>query len=304
MHRFYFNDALPSNNDLYGFVALLSNTILEFNSLQKTQLTIAPMVVTAKLPAAMTVCGEYSLKDAIQNIENKDLKSIAFSIFDKGYPIHEYFHEDESWIEDILRLEYKVKHGEEVIDATNLAIVAKNQGLLFSVPLHTSQAVNTVTLQTEVENASLSLVNLFGNKSNTDFVSSHILAIDAASRNKLEQLKHTIGPNSFNNTFEKGFSALALAEQESVLVHFERAKARNQKTPFGSDGSLIKDVTPENSKFKVLELRIFSPTALRVYFYEEPGKIYLASIEHKSNADQNNDIKKAEKVIQRLLLTS
>jgi len=302
MHRFYFNDCLPTNDDLHGFVALLSNTILEFNSLQKAQLPIAPMVVTAKLPATMTVCGGFSLADAILKIENKDLRTFAFSIFDKSYPIHAHFQEDEAWIEEILRYAYTLTHGAEIMDATNLAIVAKNQGLLFSVPLHVSLAVNSVKLQTEVEDASLSLVNLFGHKTNTDFVNNHILTIEAASLGKLEHLKHLLGTCSLNNTFEKGFSALSPAEQDSIIEHFNKAKARNLQTPFGSDGFLIKDVTPQKSKIKVFELRIFSPTALRIYFYEQQDKIFIASVEHKSNADQNSDIAKSEKILYRLTL--
>jgi hypothetical protein len=304
MHRFYFNECLPANEDLHRFVGLLSATILEFDRLKKACASIAPMVITEKLPDNTTVCGRYSLADALRNIESKDLRTIAFSVFDKSYPINAHFNEEEDLIEEILHHEYKLIHGKEVLDATNLAIVAKNNGLLFSVSLNGSLAANNIRLQSKFQDTTLSLVNLYGEEFNTAFVSKHILDIDAQSSTKLEQLRHTLGPHRFNNTFEKGFISLSLGEQQSIITHFERAKARNLITQFHPDTSLIKDVTPYNGKLNVYELKIKSPTSLRVYFHEQDNKIFIANVEHKSNADQNSDIVKAEKILQRLILVS
>jgi putative component of toxin-antitoxin plasmid stabilization module len=303
MHRFYFNECLPSNDDLHRFVDLLSTTVLEFDSLKKACSSISPEVVTEKLTSSMIVCGQYSLAEILQKIENRDLRTIAFSIFDKSYPINVHFKEDETMIDDIWRHKYQLVHGEEVSDATNLAIVAKNNGLLFSVPLHKSLAADTVNLQSSLsQDTTLSLVNLYGSAINTHYVSKHVRDIDALSLTKLEQLQHILGQYRFTSTFEKDFRSLSSAEQESIIEHFTRAKARHLITPFQSDNSLIKDVTPQNGKLNVFELRIFHPTALRVYFHEHEGTIFIAGVEHKSNPDQNSDIIKAAKILYRLTL--
>jgi len=305
MHRFYFNECLPPNEDLHHFVSLLSTTVLEFDRLKKDHASVASMVVTEKLPDTMIVCGQYSLADAIGNIDNRDLRTIAFQVFDKSYPISAHFEDDDELVDDILGNEYKLMLGAVERDATNLAIVAKNNGLLFSVSLTESLAINKITLQpNKQEGLVLSLVNLYGEKANTDFVSTHIQAIDAQSFSKLDQLRQTLGTHYFNNTFEKGFVALSSAEQNSIIVHFERAIARNARTQFAPDGNLVKECILQNKRLSVCELRIFSPTSLRIYFHEYGNTIFIANVEHKSNSNQNSDMVKSEKILYRLTLTS
>jgi hypothetical protein len=304
MHRFYFNECLPANNDLYRFVDLLSRTVVEFDQLKRDHSSVDAMVVTEKLPAAIVVCGNYSLADTLQKIENKDLRTLAYSIFDRSFPIQAFFQEDEAWMEEILSHEYQILHETGSLDATNLAIVAKNNGLLFSVSVAKSLAINTLPVQSSTTNNTLNLVNLYGEKPNTVFVSRHLMEVESRSLSKLDQLKYTLGICILNPAFEKSFRALSLGEQDSIIEHFERAKARNLKTPFCADGTLVKDVSSQNFDLKVCELRIFSPTALRIYFHEDGDKVYISSVEHKSNADQNSDIAKAEKILYKLVSTS
>jgi len=74
--------------------------------------------------------------------------------------------------------------------------------------------------------------------------------------------------------------------------------------PFYPDTHIIKDVTPEKSRCNVYELRVYTPTALRVYFNESHGKVYMASIEKKSNPNQTKDIQKAHNLLNKLILTN
>lgn len=203
-----------------------------------------------------------------------------------------------------MNCQYQVIHETITLDATNLAIVAKNNGFLFSVSLVKSLEVDTIPVQSITTPETLELVNLYGATSNTEFVLSHLNEADALTLDKLEQLRLILGTGIFHTAFEKSFNTLSTVEQDSILERFKRAKARTLMTPFSADGDFVKDVSPLNSKLKVYELRIFSPTALRVYFHEGNDKVYVSSVEHKSNADQNSDITRAEKILYRMILTS
>jgi hypothetical protein len=116
-----------------------------------------------------------------------------------------------------------------------------------------------------------------------------------------EKLKVTLGDSINFDSFEKEFSKLQNNVQKSILLGFERAKSRNLVTPFYPDVSLIKDVTPSKHTCKVMELRIFSPVAIRVYFNETNRVVYLASIEAKSNPNQSEDIKNAHDILSKLI---
>lgn len=70
---------------------------------------------------------------------------------------------------------------------------------------------------------------------------------------------------------------------------------------------MIKDVSPDENKkeSKIYELRIFSPLALRVYFYVKESTVLLAQISYKADSNEYNnsqgrDIKKAHAIIESL----
>lgn len=109
----------------------------------------------------------------------------------------------------------------------------------------------------------------------------------------IDKLKFVIENYKFSNTFEKEFLSASEEIQLSIIDEFLKAKNRNLPTPFFPDTKIVKDVTQDNFNYKIMELRIYSPTALRVYFNELNGNVNLISIELKSNPDQSSDIKKA-----------
>ncbi|MCC7317678.1 MAG: hypothetical protein IT219_04055 [Bacteroidales bacterium] len=118
------------------------------------------------------------------------------------------------------------------------------------------------------------------------------------------KLLSVLGTCHFSNNFEKDFSALSTDLQNAILQDFIRAKDRQLPTPFYPDTSLIKDVSPNNYTHKVMELRIYHPVAVRVYFNESQGKVFLSSIEHKANPNQNTDINNAHRIITTLIRDS
>jgi putative component of toxin-antitoxin plasmid stabilization module len=111
-----------------------------------------------------------------------------------------------------------------------------------------------------------------------------------------EQLTAFLGNSKITNNFEKSYASLSPDAQESIKDEFEKAANRNLATRFYPDTKIVKDVSV-SKKCTVYELRVYQPVALRVYFNEIGNTVYLASIEQKSNPDQNDDIKKAEKLL-------
>lgn len=111
-----------------------------------------------------------------------------------------------------------------------------------------------------------------------------------------EQLTSFISKSVITKNFEKAYYSLNSEVQKSINEEFEKAASRNLVTRFYPDTKIIKDVSISN-KCNVLELRVYHPVALRVYFNEIDDTVYLASIEQKSNPNQNQDIQKAEKLL-------
>lgn len=139
---------------------------------------------------------------------------------------------------------------------------------------------------------------------NDQSITEHKKVIDAASyfkwiqfyQTNLEQLKTFLGNAVITKKFEKSYASLSSDAQNSIKEEFEKAANRNLVTRFFPDTKIVKDVTI-SKRCTVWELRVYQPLALRVYFNVIDDTVYLGSIEQKSNPDQNEDIKKAEKLL-------
>lgn len=116
-----------------------------------------------------------------------------------------------------------------------------------------------------------------------------------------EKLIFVLGSCHLSSKFEKDFNNLAANVQTSIIDDFKKAKNRNLPTPFYHDTKIISDVTPKTHKCKVMELRVYTPIALRVYFNENKGKVFVASIEQKSNANQSADIDTAHNILNKMI---
>ncbi|MEO1419048.1 MAG: hypothetical protein AAFW00_27585, partial [Bacteroidota bacterium] len=115
-------------------------------------------------------------------------------------------------------------------------------------------------------------------------------------------LKEFSKTHSFTRIAES-FDALRQEEVEAILSKLKEIKGRGLTTPFAPDTKIVKEVSSDSKMTKVRELRIYQPVALRLYFQEEGEKIFLLSIQKKSNPDQNKDIKEAQRMYKRLRLT-
>lgn len=126
----------------------------------------------------------------------------------------------------------------------------------------------------EWENSNLSIFNLFLNE---------------------------IGECIHNKAFDSEFNSLQKEVQKAILEKVKFCKSRGLETALSPGTQAIKNVTMKSFDFKVMELRISSPLAIRIYFSEFNGKVFLGSLEQKSNPDQNEDIIKAYKIIKQFL---
>ena len=142
---------------------------------------------------------------------------------------------------------------------------------------------------------------MYGKRENTEFIEEYLKKLQYEQMALFDKLNSTLGTPVFSTKFERDFFRLSIPEQQSIITRFEDATKRKLPSPFYPDAKLIKDVTPDKPKCNVYELRIYTPTAIRVYFNEGIDNIYVASIEKKSNPDQNKDIAKAHKAIAKLL---
>lgn len=301
MHKFYFNnEVLPPCENIHEFTQLFVNTLTEYKSLVDEEgLKIQKGIVTEKMPSEISF-GGFSLEEVIQNIEDVIQKRIAYSYFIK-YPIAEHFTIDRE--DEFLTQEYYTIIAETEKEALYLAYVADANGFLYSVPIHNDLAKDQLLIQSKTTKEELLVNNLFGTANNTIYVRGCIDLLNNEGLNTFERLTKEFGTPIYSNSFEREFGKLTLLEQKSIIDEIVKAKGRNLKTPLLPDTKIVKDVSPDNAKHQVCELRIYHPTAIRVYFCELNDKVYIASVEKKSNPNQSNDIKKAHNAIRRLILT-
>ena len=104
----------------------------------------------------------------------------------------------------------------------------------------------------------------------------------------------SLGKTVSSNKFFKDFNSYSKDTQEEIISKFKEAIERDFIN--FPDGKIVSNVSNSN-KIVVLELRIYNPVAVRVYFTYLDGTYYLASIENKSNPNQNDDINNAEKLL-------
>jgi putative component of toxin-antitoxin plasmid stabilization module len=114
-----------------------------------------------------------------------------------------------------------------------------------------------------------------------------------------------LGNAILSTAFQRDFLKLRTVEHQSIINEFQKAKNRKLASAFFPDTKIIKDVTPEHgAKCNVYELRIYSPTAIRIYFCETDGKVFVTKIGYKADPDQNSDIKQSHSNLYKLILTA
>ena len=300
MHKFYFNECLPGNISEQEFVTLFSKTIIEFNTLIKENIDIDKSIVTENLPSNVFI-NNISLKTIIDLIDNKSVKRLAFEYFGK-YPIERYF-EVEKFTDILLSENYMFEN----FNALNLAIIAMNNGVLFSVA--TDDLLKKDKLELYGINDKLDVYNLYGEQSNTTSIKKFIIRENTSKLDIYNQLRTELVNSAISLNFEKSFKSEKNEIQQSIIYAFKEARNRNLITPYYPDTNLIKDVTPNPfKKAKVYELRVRYPKELRVYFYESNEKVYIAKIGYKADykedgSTQTKEINSIHQALHTMVLT-
>ncbi len=305
MYTFFFNSELLLHcSNLTLFNTYFSQTLLAYKSLiDDDKLKVEKNIITEKLPTELSL-GEFSLAQAINELTDPSLKRMAYNYFTK-YPIENFCIINE----DLLEKEYIFFIEQQEIKTLYLAQIASVQGLLFSIALHEELKDNDLKLLNKKDgNDVLSIKNLFCRKNqsqiehNAAFIKAYIETEIFKGMDLFEQLEQLLNARC-SGKFKSEFEKLEKNERQSIIDLFARAKNENSTPNFLPDGNMVKDVTPDNVKdnIRIYELRVYSPTALRVYFYERTEKILVACLGKKSNPNQSADIKEAERILIKML---
>jgi hypothetical protein len=303
MHKFYFNECLPQDAIQNDFVLHLSNTLKAFNTFLNANVGVERSIITDKLPSEIFFERGFTLLNIIQGIPDNELRTFAFAIFGRHYPINAFFDDSD---EDLLSNmnNYRLTIANVTFDALNLAVVYQNEGFLFTPALSSDLTQHPLLIRNIETDSLLPVNNLYGSSDNTNSIIQEIENLNLESKSLYDQLVDVLGSPKVSNQFPRDFKSLTVDDQKAIVYYFQQAKKRNGPSFFFPDGSLIKVVTPNNAKNPLSELRIFKPKALRVYFCEKNNAVYMASIGFKNAGDQDNDIRTASSCIDRLILTS
>lgn len=114
---------------------------------------------------------------------------------------------------------------------------------------------------------------------------------------KIDKLRSVLENCEISPQFLRSWDDATSEVQQSIIDQFQKAKDRNLFTPFYPDTKIVKDVTPQRGKAKVMELRVYTPVAVRVYFNETDGMTKIASLGGKSAGNQTTDINSAAKIL-------
>lgn len=301
MYNFCFNDCIPNDSNNGIFVSTLTNSLREYDAIKKAFPEIVTGIHSHKsIDKIILNNNNFSLENCISLME-RSYRIIALRDFGK-FPLEATMKtEDEDYL---LNTSFFIKVGEESLNALNPKIASENNGLLFTLAIHSDLKQNILVINEDPGRKEVLINNLYGEKTNTDFVIDLIKEDEAIKAGNFEVFLHNLGDNIYSEKFKKQFDNSSLEIQLAVIELFKNAKKRDGVTSFFPDGSLIKDVTPDNEKeIKVYELRMFNPVAFRIYFFESETKIYLASMEKKPPKKvQNTHILNAKSTIKQLYL--
>jgi hypothetical protein len=295
-----FNDCFSGEFSKHLILESLIDSLEEYKDLKQSYPEEIQGIVTSQPISVVNLSNhQYSIYDLVSSITDKDLRNFGYKVFTK-YPVDNFF--DVSDEEDLLAKEYVTSVAGVQHSAINHVIVYRNEGVMFSLGVHDDLRVNVLSISSNSDLV-ISVTNLFGLDSNTQYVKNLLEKSKFERLENFERFLSVVGENVFSARFKRSFELLPSNVQISIIEHFERAIRRNGASPLFSDGDLIKDVTPENAKYRLYELRIFDPVAMRVYFYETTEKIYLALVERKPQPKkQNSDINAAYSIIKQWIL--
>lgn len=299
MFHFSFNDCFPKTESDDFVVNCLKDSISEFKKVKSKFGCLVDGILTDREPKKVKLNDNLNLADSIKYLD-RDNRTIALANFNK-YPIEDYF--DFIDYEEILLKNYFIEVDKVNYDSLNAKISKLNNGILFSLAIHADLKQNVIIIHEENSVEKTNVLNHFGEVKNSEFIIQSINEEIINSKDGFEKFKSLFENPIYLSSFQQDFEKLTRACQDAIIREFIEAKKRNLPTNFSADGTLIKDVTNVKEKeINIFELRIFSPVAIRVYFYETEQKIYFGGVKKKpARKVQNSDIEASKATIKELI---
>lgn len=295
-----FNDSIPDNASNDTLVSQLSLTIIGYDKIKKNFSTAINGIITDREPSKLILNNsDFSLARCIMFL-NRELRKIALANFNK-YTIDNFLVLENP--DKLLEMEYSIVVNKNLHDAMNAKIVEENNGILFTLSIHNDLKQNKLCIINR-EQEVCHVLNLFGEDKNTEFISNIIRKDLTARLGNFKKFLSLVGDCYYSDRFRKNFENLTSDTQVFLIKEIEYCIERKNKTRFYPDDKLIKDVTADKEKdIKVFELRVFSPVAVRMYFYETGKTVYLGGIEGKPKKKvQDSDILNAASTIKELII--
>ncbi|MFJ1428426.1 hypothetical protein ACILD6_07465 [Capnocytophaga canimorsus] len=303
MIYYSFNECFSKNIDFNLLKGCFSDTLKHYKNIAEKHPDVVFGILTDKVINDVEINKKNSLYDLVDSLDREE-KRYAFSLLNK-YPTEDFFEIDN--IDSLIDNNYILSVDNCEYNAFSHKIISLYSGFLFSLGVHNDLKKNQLGILEKNNKESIALIdNLFGEQANTEYNLRQISNKIVQSKRGFDKLLTLFdAPVYDERLFKKEYEHLSVEIQNCIYDNFEIAKTRGLPTPFSADGQLIKDVTPQKeNNIKVYELRVFKPICIRIYFYEDNGNIYLASITKKpAKNTQDKDIRTALSVIKSLIKT-
>lgn len=215
MQLFFFNDCIPLTYNNHAILSCLQDSLLHYNELKKKYPDSIDGIVTYKEFNSQIISNQnITIAESIRQLENS-LRTIAYSLFIK-YPIEDYF----TLInENIITTDHSIEIDGNSFNAFNLKLVADNTGVLFTLGLNNTLRVNQLLINSS-DGTQTPVNNLYGEKSNTDYLDALFKVDVDAKLNHFDKLIAIIGTNTFSSKFESTFRKSSKIIQETIIEHF------------------------------------------------------------------------------------
>ena len=301
MKLFLFNDIIPSLISNEGIISALKKTVEEYKILKEEYPDNIDGIISSTQLNNINLNENLTLANGLELLDNKEIKDYSFSIFTK-YPI-----------DNFLDIDTVLAEGNEhqfVLDTINkdalfIKIISNENGILFSLNLHSDLAINSLVINSS-DNTTFAIDNLYGNELNTEYIREIIRENELSKLGNLDKLKKILNEPISSKKFENSFNKVSKEIQDIIIEGFSTI-IQNKKEGKNTLETLLKDVTPEKEKkITIKELKVRDPIAKRIYFSENEGKFYLASLENKPLKDrqtreQRSHIKNGISILKELI---
>lgn len=297
MKLFVFNDLIPNPISDQEINVALKNTVVEYKILKEKYPDNIDGIISCAQLSSITLTPSLTLADALELIDNKEIKDYSYSIFTK-HPIENFFD-----IEFVLAAgkDHTFSLDNTKRDAFFIKIASNENGILFSLNLHTDLAKDMLIVHCS-DSTNFSIDNLYGIEPNTATIEKVIKKEEISKLGNLDKLKKILNNATTSKKFDNAFNKMSKEIQDLIIENFETVISYKTKG-FNIPETLLKDVTHKSDTIKELKMR--DPIAKRLYFEEIDDVYYLASLENKPLKDrqtkeQSLHIKSAVSILKEL----